>query len=90
MTTDGKWAISLINIGVFGMTVALTVSGYGQVLVERAMMGATWEAFFVSQDALWFVQGLGWRLVMGVVTLAGFVFLVKDLLSTGKNTMHVK
>jgi nitric oxide reductase subunit B len=90
MTKDAKWAIVLINLGVFGMTVALTISGYGQVLVERAMMGATWEAFFVSQDALWFVQGLGWRLVMGVVTLVGFVFLVKDLLTIGKNPMHVR
>jgi nitric oxide reductase subunit B len=90
MTKDAKWAIVLINLGVFGMTVALTISGYGQVLVERAMMGATWEAFFVSQDALWFVQGLGWRLAMGVVTLVGFVFLVKDLLTIGKNPMHVR
>jgi nitric oxide reductase subunit B len=90
MTKDAKWAIFLINFGVFGMTVALTISGYGQVLVERAMMGATWDAFFVSQNALWFVQGLGWRLVMGVVTLVGFIFLVKDLLSIGKNPMHIK
>ena len=90
MTKNAKWAIVLINLGVFGMTVALTISGYGQVLVERAMMGATWEAFFVSQDALWFVQGLGWRLAMGVVTLVGFVFLVKDLLTIGKNPMHVR
>jgi len=90
MTFDGKMALILINVGVFGMTVALTISGYGQVLVERAMMGATWEAFFVSQDALWFVQGLGWRLAMGVVTLVGFAYLVKDLLTTGKNPIHEK
>jgi nitric oxide reductase subunit B len=53
-------------------------------------MGATWEAFFVSQDMVWFVQGLGWRLVMGIVTLVGFGYLVKDLLSTGANPMHEK
>jgi len=87
-TFDSKMAIVLINLGVFGMTVALTISGYGQVLVERAQMGATWEGFFVSQDMLWFVQGLGWRLAMGVVTLVGFIYLVKDLLSTGKNEIH--
>jgi len=87
-TFDSKMAIVLINVGVFGMTVALTISGYGQVLVERAQMGATWEAFFVSQDMLWFVQGMGWRLAMGVVTLVGFAYLVKDLLSTGKNEIH--
>jgi len=89
-TFDSKMAIFLITLGVFGMTIALTVAGYGQVLVERAQMGATWEAFFISQDTLWFVQGLGWRLAMGVVTLVGFVYLIKDLLSTGKNPIHVR
>jgi nitric oxide reductase subunit B len=87
-TFDSKMAWLLINVGIFGMTIALTIAGYGQVLVERAQMGATWEAFFVSQEALWFVQGMGWRLAMGVVTLVGFAYLVKDLLSTGKNEIH--
>jgi len=89
-TFDSKMAITLITIGVMGMTVALTVAGYGQVLVERAQMGATWEAYFVSQDFVWFVQGLGWRLAMGVVTFIGFVFLVKDLLTTAKSPRHVR
>ncbi len=89
-TFNSKMAIILITLGVFGMTVSLTVSGYGQVLVERAQMGATWEAFFISQDALWFVQGLGWRLALGVVTLVGFVYLVMDLLTIGKNPNNIK
>jgi len=89
-TFNSKMAITLINVGVFGMTVALTISGYGQVLVERAQMGATWEAFFISQNTLWFVQGLGWRLVMGVVTLVGFAFLAMDLLTIGKNPNNIK
>jgi len=54
------------------------------VLVERAQMGATWDAFFISQQAQWFVQGMGWRLAMGVVTIIGFVYLVIDLLSISK------
>jgi nitric oxide reductase subunit B len=87
-TFDTKMALILINLGVFGMTVALTIAGYGQVLVERAQMGATWEGFFVSQNMLWYTQGQGWRLVMGVVTLIGFIYLVKDLLSTGKKEIH--
>jgi nitric oxide reductase subunit B len=53
-------------------------------------MGATWEGFFVSQESMWFMQGLGWRLVMGIVTLAGFAYLVKDLLSIGKNPNNEK
>ncbi|MBP7784164.1 MAG: cbb3-type cytochrome c oxidase subunit I [Aliarcobacter sp.] len=87
-TFDSKMAIFLITFGVLGMTVALTISGYGQVLVERAQMGATWEGFFVSQDMIWFVQGLGWRLAMGVMTFVGFVYLVKDLLTTAKSPRH--
>lgn len=87
-TFDSKMAISLITFGVLAMTVSLTVAGYGQVLVERAQMGATWEAFFVSQDMVWFVQGLGWRLAMGIVTFIGFVFLIKDLLTTANSPRH--
>ena len=87
-TFDSKMAIFLITFGVLGMTVSLTIAGYGQVLVERAQMGATWEAFFVSQDMVWFVQGLGWRLATGIMTFVGFIYLVKDLLTTSKNPNH--
>ena len=87
-TFDSKMAIFLITFGVLGMTVALTISGYGQVLVERAQMGATWEGFFVSQDMVWFVQGLGWRLATGIMTFVGFIYLVKDLLTTSKSPRH--
>ncbi len=83
-TFNSKMAISLISFGVMGMTIALTVAGYGQVLVERAQMGATWDAFFISQQAQWFVQGMGWRLAMGIVTIVGFVYLAIDLLSISK------
>ena len=89
-TFESKMAIFLITFGVLGMTVSLTVAGYGQVLVERAQMGATWEAFFVSQDMVWFVQGLGWRLATGIMTFVGFIYLVKDLLTTSKNPIHEK
>ena len=87
-TFDSKMAIFLITFGVLGMTVSLTVAGYGQVLVERAQMGATWEGFFVSQDMVWFVQGLGWRLATGIMTFVGFIYLVKDLLTTSKSPRH--
>ncbi len=89
-TFASKMALFLITFGVLGMGIALTVAGYGQVLVERAQMGATWEGYFVSQNALWFVQGMGWRLAMGVVTLVGFVYLIVDLLSIGKSKIHTR
>ncbi len=89
-TTLSKWAISLIVIGLLGMTVALTVAGYEQVLVERAELGATWEAFFTAQNLVWYVQGQAWRLVMGVVTFIGFVLLVMDLLTIGKKSQDAQ
>ncbi len=87
-TKASIWGVSLITSGVVGMTVALTIAGYVQVLVSRAQMGATWEAFFAGQSTIWFQQAMDWRLIMGVVTFVGFIFLAKDLLTTGKNPVH--
>lgn len=80
----------MITGGVMGMTVALTIAGYVQVLVSRAQMGATWAGYFDGQSGMWFAQAMDWRLVMGTVTFLGFLFLVKDFLSTGKNPVHEK
>jgi len=82
-TFKSKMGIFLVTFGVVGMTVALTVAGYEQVLVERAELGATWNAFFVAQELPWYVQAQLWRAVMGVVTFVGFVYLVWDLLTIG-------
>ncbi|MBA1438216.1 MAG: cbb3-type cytochrome c oxidase subunit I [Epsilonproteobacteria bacterium] len=89
-TKASIWSVSLITSGVVGMTVALTIAGYVQVLVSRAQLGATWAAYFDGQSGMWFAQAMDWRMIMGVVTLLGFVFLVKDLLTTGKNPVHVR
>ncbi len=89
-TRASIWAVSLITGGVVGMTIALTIAGYVQVLVSRAQMGATWAAYFDGQSGMWFVQAMDWRLIMGVVTFIGFFFLAKDLLTTGKNPVHEK
>ncbi|MDQ1339403.1 MAG: nitric oxide reductase subunit [Campylobacterota bacterium] len=88
MTFASKMAIVLLSVGVLGMTAALTISGYGQVMVERAQMGATWDGYFAAQNTVWFIQGLGWRFVMGLVTITGFAFLVYDLLTTSKSERH--
>ncbi len=83
MTKLSKWAIFMIVFGLLGMTVALTIAGYEQVLVERAELGGTWEAYFTAQNLPWYIQAQGWRLAMGVVTFIGFVLLVADLLTIG-------
>ena len=89
MTRAGKLAVSLITIGVLGMTVALTASAYVQTMIERAQWGATWEGYFAAQNSVWFIQGLGWRLAMGVVTFIGFVFLIKDLLTIKSDSRQI-
>ncbi|MEA1913811.1 MAG: cbb3-type cytochrome c oxidase subunit I [Campylobacterota bacterium] len=88
MTFNAKMGFGLLWLGMMGMVIALLISGYGQVLVERAQWGATWDGFFLSQDSKWFVEGLAWRLAMGAVMLVGFVYLVIDLLSIGKSDRH--
>jgi nitric oxide reductase subunit B len=83
-TFNSKMGIFLITFGVVGMTVALTIAGYEQVLVERAELGGGWEAFFTAQALPWYVQAQIWRMIMGVVTFLGFVYLLWDLLTIGK------
>ena len=87
-TKASIWAVSMISGGVMGMTVALTIAGYVQVLVSRAQMGATWAGYFDGQSGAWFTQAMDWRLIMGTVTFLGFILLAKDLLTTGKNPVH--
>jgi len=79
-----KWALGLLNLGVVGMTVALLISGYEQSFIERAVGGSTWYGYFAAQIHPWFVQGMQWRMVFGLVTSAGIVLLVWDLLTIGK------
>jgi len=80
-----KWALGLLNLGVVGMTVALLISGYEQSFIERAVGGSTWMGYFAAQIHPWFIQGMEWRMVFGLVTTAGIVLLVWDLLTIGKS-----
>ncbi len=89
-TFKSKMAIFLITFGVVGMTIALTIAGYEQVLVERAELGAGWNAFFVAQNLPWYVQAQMWRTIMGVVTFLGFVYLVWDLVTIGKEAKEAQ
>jgi nitric oxide reductase subunit B len=83
-TFNSKMAIVLITFGVLGMTVALTIAGYEQVLVERAELGGGWDAYFVAQGLPWMKQAMMWRLIMGLVTFVGFIYLFIDMLTIGK------
>ena len=89
-TFKSKMAIFLITFSLIGMTIALTIAGYEQVLVERAELGGTWNAFFVAQNLPWYVQAQVWRTIMGVVTFIGFIYLVWDLLTIGKEAQKAE
>jgi len=84
-----KMAIVLLSLGMLGMTVALTIAGYEQVLIERGQLGATWNAYFVAQNQAWMSQAMDWRFIMGIVMTVGFLYLVKDLLTISKNPKNV-
>ena len=51
---------------------------------ERAIGGSTWAAFFEGQTQPWFVQGMQWRMIFGVVMTAGLVLLLWDMLTIGR------
>jgi len=89
-TFKSKMGLFLTTFGVLGMGVALTIAGYEQVLVERAELGATWNAFFTAQNLPWYVQAQAWRAVMGVETFVGFIYLVIDLLTIGKGAKEAQ
>ncbi len=80
-----KSALALLNIGVLGMTMALLISGYEQSFIERAIEGSTWAGYFKAQTAKWFMQGMWWRQVFGYATALGYVLLVWDLMTIGKD-----
>jgi len=84
MTFKSKMGLFLTTFGVLGMGVALLISGYEQVLVERGELGGGWNAYFTAQELPWYIQGQLWRFIMGIVTFVGFVYLVWDLLTIGK------
>jgi len=90
MTFKSKMGLFLTTFGVLGMGIALTIAGYEQVLVERAELGAGWSAFFTAQNLPWYVQAQGWRAVMGLVTFIGFIYLVWDLVTIGKNAQEAE
>ena len=78
-----KWALTLLSVGVLGMTMALLIAGYEQSFIERAINGSGWAGYFEAQNHPWFQQAMWWRQIFGWVTAAGYLLLVWDLLAIG-------
>jgi len=79
-----KWALGLLNVGVVGMTIALLIAGYEQSFIERAVEGSTWSGYFSAQNHPSFQSAMVWRWLFGLMTFAGLILLIWDLLTIGK------
>jgi nitric oxide reductase subunit B len=79
-----RWSFAALNVGLLGMIGALLVSGFAQAFVERAIGGSTLEAFIAGQENAWFIEGMVFRFLLGIVFAAGYVVLVWDLLALGR------
>jgi len=79
-----KWALGLQSAGVMGMTMALLISGYVQSFTERAQEGSTWPGYFAAQTQTWFIQGMYWREIWGVVMAVGLALMLWDMLTIGR------
>jgi nitric oxide reductase subunit B len=79
-----KWALGLLNMGMVGMVMGMLVAGYMQSHIERAIEGSSWAGYFAAQAHPWFVQGMVWREIFGVMFLLGYVLLIWDFFTVGK------
>jgi len=78
------WAYALMIIGIIGIAGSFTVSGFAQTMVERAELGSTWSAFIRSYTHPWYANTHGWRYLFAWIFTIGYLILVYDLLTIGK------
>ena len=84
---DSKtWKIAYIGmiISMVGMVGALLVAGFAQTFFERAVGGATWQDFIVTQMHPWVSVPFLWRFGFGVLFFLSYLVLVYDLATIGK------
>jgi nitric oxide reductase subunit B len=54
-----------------------------------AIGGSTLEAFIAGQENAWFIEGMVFRFLLGIVFTGGYVVLVWDLLTLGRRVPAV-
>ncbi|UZX15213.1 cbb3-type cytochrome c oxidase subunit I [Thermus sp. PS18] len=84
-----KWAFVLMVVSIFGMSAAMTIAGFTQTMVERAIGGSTWQAYIDAQQHPWFQSGMVWRFVFGVFFLISYLVLLWDVVTIGKGEAKV-
>jgi len=80
-----KWSYVLMIIGLVGMVGALMVAGFAQTEIERAVGGSGWQAYIDAQLHPWMAEAMWWRLGFGFIFFIGYILLIIDLLTIGKN-----
>lgn len=80
------WKLAFIGLvlGIVGMSAALTVAGFTQTMVERAIGGSTWQAYITAQQHPWFATPMVWRFGFGLAYLLAYLILVYDLATIGR------
>ncbi len=84
---DSKtWKIAYIGmiVSMVGMVGALLVAGFAQTFFERAVGGATWQDFIVTQMHPWVSIPFLWRFGFGLLFFLSYLVLVYDLVTIGK------
>ncbi len=86
------WRIAYLGmtISMVGMVGALLVAGFAQTFFERAIGGATWQDFIVTQMHPWVSVPYLWRFGFGVMFFLSYLVLVYDLLTIGKKSTVVE
>jgi len=84
---DSKtWRIAYVGmiVTMVGMVGALLVAGFAQTFFERAVGGATWQDYIVTQMHPWVKVPMYWRLGFGLLFFLFYFVLVYDMLTIGK------
>jgi len=79
-----SWAYALMIVSIIGIAGSFTISGFSQTMIERAELGSTWNAFIQSYTHPWYANTHGWRYFFAWLFTTGYVILVYDLLTIGK------
>ncbi len=84
---DSKtWRIAYVGmiISMVGMVGSLLVAGFAQTFFERAIGGATWQDFIVTQMHPWVSIPFIWRFGFGILFFLSYLVLIYDLATIGK------
>ena len=92
MLDSKAWKVAYIGmiLSMVGMVGALLVAGFAQTFFERAVGGATWQDYIVTQMHPWVSIPYLWRFGFGVLFLLSYLVLLYDIATIGKRAPSVE